>query len=207
MIDYDLELNCSPPNKSNVLITLNELLLQNARNGRTTVLIVDEAQNLSWELLEEIRLLGNLENRAGKLLQIILAGQPEFDRVLDDRNCRQLKQRITLRCTLQPFEDADTANYINTRLEKAGMPNQKVIPAEVIAEVHLRSQGIPRVINAISDNLLLTAFALTEKTVTTDMLDEVCEDMRLDWPGRRVRREAVYEEDAFPHKALSRRRQ
>jgi general secretion pathway protein A len=185
MMAYDLDLQCPRTSKAEVLIALNQVLIENSNSGRTTVLIVDEAHNLEWDVLEEIRLLGNLENRGGKLLQIILAGQPEFDRKLDAPTLRQLKQRIALRCTLQPFTREEAIEYISTRLEKVGMPEQTVFPAEVLAEVHTRSQGIPRLINAICDNLLLTAFALECKATTITMLNEVCDDMRLEWPGRR----------------------
>ena len=188
MIAYDLDLRCSHKSKTEVLFALNHLLLQQATEGRTTVLIVDEAHNLEWDVLEEIRLLGNLENpRMGKLLQIILAGQPELDRKLDAPNLRQLKQRIVLRCNLMPFTPDDTTEYISSRLRKAGMPDQEVFSPELVSEIHERSQGIPRVINAICDNLLLTAFAMESKTTNVDMLDEVCADMRLEWPGRRIR--------------------
>ena len=94
---------------------------EQAQEGRTTVLIVDEAHNLEWEVLEEIRLLGNLENRRGKLIQVVFAGQPELDRKLDAPNLRQLKQRIVLRCSLEPFDLAQTTEYINTRMAKGGM--------------------------------------------------------------------------------------
>ena len=187
MIAYDLDLHCSRTSKTEVLFALNALLLQQANEGRTTVLIVDEAHNLSWEVLEEIRMLGNLETRSGKLLQIILAGQPELDRKLEAPDLRQLKQRIVLRCTLQPFNQSDTASYINARMERAGMPGQTVFSPDLMAEIHQRSQGIPRVINAMCDNLLLTSFAMESHVATLPMLDEVCQDMRLEWPGRRVR--------------------
>jgi general secretion pathway protein A len=185
MIAYDLELQCNPNSKTEVLFALNQLLLQQASMNSTAALIIDEAHNLEWEVLEEVRLLGNLESRHGKLLQIILAGQPEFDRKLDAPNLRQLKQRIVLRCGLNPFEEHETIQYITSRLEKAGMSDQSVFPPEVLSEVFRRSQGIPRLINALCDNLLLTAFALESRVTTTDMLDEICHDMRLEWPGKR----------------------
>src|SRR5436190_16864640 len=147
MMAYDFDLRCARTSKTEVLFALNQMLIDRANQGRNTVLIVDEAHNLEWEVLEEIRLLGNLENRRGKLLQIILAGQPELDRKLDAPNLRQLKQRIVLRCALQPFTLAETTEYMNTRLEKAGMPNQQIFTPEITAEIHSRSQGIPRVIN------------------------------------------------------------
>ena len=194
MIAYDLDLPCPRTSKTEVLFALNQLLVEQAQEGRTVVLIVDEAHNLEWDVLEEIRLLGNLENRNGKLLQIILAGQPELDRKLDAPNLRQLKQRIVLRCNLQPFTLRDAMEYMESRLEIAGMPKQEIFSEEMMAEIHLRSQGIPRLINAICDNLLLTAFAQESKVSTVDMLDEVCKDMRLEWPGsRRIRARATEE--------------
>jgi len=186
MIAYDLDLRCARNSKTEVLIALNQLLIRNTNEGRTTALILDEAHNLEWDVLEEVRLLGNLESRRGKLLQIVLAGQPEFDRKLDAPSLRQLKQRIALRCTLKPFQEPETTEYISTRLGKAGMSEQTVFPPELIAEIHVRSQGIPRLINAICDNLLLTAFAMESRQATLAMLEEVTEDMRLDWPGRRI---------------------
>src|SRR3984893_17045558 len=155
MIAYDLDLRCTRTSKTEVLFALNQLLLQQTQQARTTVLIVDEAHNLEWEVLEEIRLLGNLENRRGKLLQIILAGQPVLDRKLEAPNLRNLKQRIVLRCNLQPFTLRNAVEYIQSRLERAGMPEQNIFSEELMAEIHLRAQGIPRVINAICDNLLL----------------------------------------------------
>ncbi len=204
MIAYDLDLRCRDTSKTEVLFALNQLLLQVANEGRTTTLIVDEAHNLSWDVLEEIRLLGNLESRRGKLLQIVLAGQPELDRKLDAPNLRQLKQRIVLRCTLQPFREFESNEYIITRLEKAGMSQQTVFPPDVLAEIHMRSQGIPRVINGICDNLLLTAFAMESRICSVEMLDEVCDDMRLEWPGKR-RRRVQTAEDAFRQAQLLQR--
>lgn len=197
MIAYDLNLPCARTSKTEVLFALNQMLVEQAQDGRTVVLLVDEAHNLEWEVLEEIRLLGNLENRNGKLLQIILSGQPELDRKLDAPNLRQLKQRIVLRCNLQPFTLRDAVEYIESRLAKAGMAEQRVFSEELMAEIHLRSQGIPRVINAICDNLLLTAFALERHACTVEMLDEVCRDMRLEWPGSRRLRNRLPEEAAF----------
>lgn len=191
MIAYDLNLPCTRTSKTDVLFALNQMLVEQAQQGRTTVLIVDESHNLEWEVLEEIRLLGNLENRNGKLLQIILAGQPELDRKLDAPNLRQLKQRIVLRCNLTPFSLRDAVEYMESRLDRAGMPNQTVFSEELMAEIHSRTQGIPRIINAICDNLLLTAFALEQRECTVAMLDEVCRDMRLEYPGsRRLQRVA-----------------
>jgi general secretion pathway protein A len=183
MMAFDFDLQCDRKSKPEVLFALNSLLIQQAERGRTTALIVDEAHNLDWEVLEEIRLLGNLENRHGKLLQIILAGQPELDRKLDASNLRQLKQRIVLRCTLDPLSPDEVIGYIDTRLARAGMPNQTVFPLDVLDEIYVRSRGIPRLINLLCDNLLITAFAMEQRTTTLQMLDEVCRDLRVEWPG------------------------
>jgi general secretion pathway protein A len=190
MIAYDFDLRCSRTSKTEVLFALNAMLLERANQNQTTALIVDEAQNLDWSVLEEIRLLGNLENRRGKLMQIVLAGQPELDRKLEDREFRQLKQRIALRCHLRPFTEEETAQYIATRLARAGMREQTVFPLEILAEIHRRTQGIPRLINSLCDNLMLTAFAMESKVASLEMLDEVSKDLRLDWPGNRFYAEA-----------------
>jgi general secretion pathway protein A len=194
MIAYDLNLPCQRTSKTEVLFALNQLLVEQAQLGRTVVLIVDEAHNLEWEVLEEIRLLGNLENRNGKLLQIILAGQPELDRKLDAPNLRQLKQRIVLRCNLRPFTLRDAVEYIQTRMEKAGMSSQTVFSEDLMAEIHLRAQGTPRLINAICDNMLLSAFADEKKVCTKEMLDEISQDLRLEWPGSRRSRSRMPDE-------------
>src|ERR1700674_495514 len=144
MIAYDLNLPCSRISKTEVLFALTQVLVEQAQDGRTVVLIVDESHNLEWEVLEEIRLLGNLENRNGKLLQIVLAGQPEFDRKLDAPNLRQLKQRIVLRCNLRAFTLRDAVEYMESRLEIAGRANQTLLSEELMDEIHLRGQGIPR---------------------------------------------------------------
>jgi general secretion pathway protein A len=206
MMAYDFNLNCDRKSKTSVLFALNEMLIEQANKGRTCVLIVDEAHNLEWDVLEEIRLLGNIENRSGKLMQIILAGQPELDRKLDAPNLRQLKQRIVLRCSLNPLDPAETTAYIQARLEQAGMPNQKVFSPELLEEINRRSRGVPRLINLICDNLLVTSFAMERKTATAEMLDEVCQDLRIEWPGANRGRgrsrysmaEEQYPEESFP---------
>src|SRR5664280_1198933 len=189
LLAYDLDLRCNRLSKTEVLLSLNNMLLERAGAGRTTVLIVDEAHNLEWDVLEEIRLLGNLENRRGKLLQIILSGQPELDRKLEAPEFRQLKQRIALRCTLRGFTAEETAAYVDSRMARAGLKNQTIVSPRLLDEVHFRSLGIPRLINAICDNLLLTAFAMESRVVTLEMLDEVTTDMRLEYPGKNPFRE------------------
>jgi len=200
LLAYDLDLRCNRLSKTEVLLSLNNMLLDRAGAGRTTVLIVDEAHNLEWEVLEEIRLLGNLENRRGKLLQIILSGQQELDRKLEAPEYRQLKQRIALRCTLRGFTLEETVTYVNSRMARAGVKSQTIVSSRLLDEIHYRSQGIPRLINAIFDNLLLTAFAMESKVATMEMLDEVTTDMRLDYPGKNPFRP----DTSFPEQILRR---
>ena len=200
LLAYDLDLRCNRLSKTETLLSLNNMLLERANVGRTTVLIVDEAHNLEWDVLEEIRLLGNLENRKGKLLQIVIAGQEELDRKLDAPEFRQLKQRISLRCALQGFDLRETVAYVNSRMARAGLKGQTVISPQLMEELHYRSQGIPRVINAICDNLLLTAFAMESRVATLAMLDEVAADMRLEYPGQRPFRP----DTDFPQRTLRR---
>lgn len=206
MMAYDFDLKCDRKSKTDVLFTLNTLLLEQANRNRTCVLIVDEAHNLEWDVLEEIRLLGNLETRQGKLLQIILSGQPELDRKLDAPNLRQLKQRIVLRCSLNPLTPDEAVAYVETRLLRAGMRNQQVFSRELLEEIHRRARGIPRVINLICDNLLVTSFAMEQRAATLEMLDEVCEDLRLEWPGssreRRGRGRYDTSEEPYPQVSL-----
>jgi general secretion pathway protein A len=184
MVSYDFGLKGNPRSKTETLVALNEMLLERAASGRTTALIIDEAHNFGWDVLEEIRLLGNLENRRGKLMQIVIAGQQELDQKLEQPEFRQLKQRISLRCALRGFELDETEDYIHSRMARAGVQNQTIIPREIVGEIHKRAQGIPRLINGICDNLLLTAFAMESKVATLEMLDEVTADMRLEPPKR-----------------------
>ena len=180
LLAYDFDLRCNRASKTEVLLALNTLLMERAAVGRTTVLLIDEAHNLATDVLEEVRLLGNFENRRGKLLQIILAGQPELDRKLDAPEFRQLKQRVALRCTLRAFDASQSAAYIDARMERAGLKNQTVFSPELMLAIHQRAQGLPRLINLIADNLLLTCFAMETRTATLETLEEVSADLRLD---------------------------
>ena len=182
MLAYDFALPCIRFSKTEVLFSLNNMLLDRAKTGKTSVLIVDEAHNLEWDVLEEIRLLGNLENRDGKLMQIILAGQPELDAKLDAPQYRQLKQRIALRYSLRALEAGETAQYVVSRLAHAGLPDQKIFQPDVLVTIHRIAGGIPRVINLICDNVLLIAFASNSRVVTREMVEEVSADLRLEAP-------------------------
>src|SRR5689334_11157109 len=144
-----------PParSKSEALLTLNDYLISRHKRGLTTVLIVDEAQHLSWEVLEEIRLLTNLETTQEKLLQIILIGQPELDEKLDSMNLRQLKQRVAFRCRLEPLTQLECRDYVVRRLQRAGAGANAwtIFPDPVIARIYQHSRGIPRLVNTICE--------------------------------------------------------
>jgi hypothetical protein len=129
--------------------------------------------------LEEIRLLTNLETASEKLLQIVLAGQPELSVKLNSPDLRQLKQRIGLRCNLDPLTMEETREYIDTRLEIAGLSQQQIFSEPTIAEIYRLSGGIPRLINTICDNSLLNAYASDSKTVGMDIIQEVSGDLEL----------------------------
>jgi general secretion pathway protein A len=176
----DFEIPCESRLKSHVLLKLNQWLLDRYRAGKTTVLIVDEAQNLSDQMLEEIRLLTNLETSREKLLQIVLSGQPELDEKLKRPQLRQLRQRIVLRCRTVPLTLAETYTYINERLRIAGANGQPVFSNEAIGAVHHYSQGIPRVVNLLCEHSLINSFAEEIKPVPAPIVEEIAREFELD---------------------------
>lgn len=178
----DFGLSVSGKNKGELLRDFREFLTSRMENRLTTVLIVDEAHHLSEDLLEEIRLLSNLETNDTKLLQIVLIGQPELDEKLDSHSLRQLKQRIALRTHLAPLDIEETADYIGRRLQIAGADSQcdPIFPIESILVVHNYSRGLPRLINTICENGLIAAYAQQSMTVTRSMIESVAKEFRLD---------------------------
>jgi type II secretory pathway predicted ATPase ExeA len=176
----DLGLPYSGRNKTEMLLDLNRFLIQRHARGLITALVVDEAQALRSELLEEIRLLTNLETSQQKLLQIVLLGQPELEIVLDSPELRQLKQRVSLRCQLQPLDEPLTHAYILSRLERAGAPPEPpIFTEEALAKIYEYSRGIPRIINNLCENSMVNAFANELRQVTGDMITDVAADFRL----------------------------
>lgn len=165
--------------KSALLLEANRRLIERHAAGQCTVLIIDEAQNLRTDVLEEVRLLTNLETSHGKLLQIILAGQPEFDRKLDQPELRQLKQRVSLRFRLQPLNPEQTSDYILWRLQAAGDGNRTIFGGEAAGRVFQYSKGIPRLINTLCDNAMLSAYALGQPEVSANLVDEAAADLCL----------------------------
>jgi type II secretory pathway predicted ATPase ExeA len=166
--------------KDELILSLSSFLMQRHERKQTTLLVVDEAHYLSPELLEEVRLLTNLETAQQKLLQIVLAGQPELDQKLDSFELRQLKQRVSLRCNLGPLNLAETRGYIQRRLEIAGAPKEAAIfSEEATAAVFRHAKGFPRLINTICENALLSGYARRAPVVTPDMVEEAAADLRV----------------------------
>jgi general secretion pathway protein A len=179
----DLGLETSTKTKSDLLLELGKFLINRHQQRLTTVLVVDEAHHLSTEVLEEIRLLTNLETAQAKLLQILLVGQPELDEKLDLVELRQLKQRIALRARLEPLSREETGGYIEGRLQMAGAKDpahaNALFPSDTIAEIYRHSRGIPRLINTICENALITAYARQLRSVPVEIVDEVAREFRL----------------------------
>lgn len=177
----DFGLPASGKNKAEMLFELSQYLVSRNARQMTTVLIVDEAHHLSKELLEEIRLLSNLETYDDKLLQIVLVGQPELDEKLDSVGLRQLKQRIALRTQLGPLTLEETQRYILHRLQVAGSDVDRVtlFPETTVEKIFGYSTGFPRLINTVCENALITAYARQEQSVTPEMIDEVAREFRL----------------------------
>ena len=165
--------------KAALLEELENVLRARRSRGEITALVVDEAQSMSHDLLEEIRLLGNIETMEEKLLPIVLVGQPDLGARLEEHNLRQLKQRVALRCQITPFDLVETATYIATRIQKAGGIAIRLFTREAVVVIHERSAGIPRTINVICDNALVHGVALGRQPVGQDIVADVCRDFAL----------------------------
>lgn len=176
----DFGLATETRDKGQMLQRLNHWLLDRYRDGETAVLVIDEAQNLSLELLEEIRLLTNLETSTEKLLQIILCGQPELELKLREPNLRQLRQRITLRCRTHPLTLADTSAYIAQRLRIAGANGDLIFSPEAVNKVFEYSQGIPRVINLLCEHALISGFVDRQQPIAPETINTVAREFELD---------------------------
>lgn len=175
----DFGIACDTRLKSQVLIRLNQWLLERYRAGETAVLIVDEAQNLSPQVLEEIRLLTNLETATEKLLQIVLSGQPELEQKLNQPGLRQLRQRITLRCRTYPLTMEETSGYIQERLRVAGSDGASIFSPEAVEAAHRYARGIPRVVNLLCEHALISAFVDQKRPVQVGTIDEVAREFDL----------------------------
>jgi general secretion pathway protein A len=165
--------------KAAFLTELEAGLRERRARGQLTALVIDEAQSLSGELLEEIRLLANNETATERLLSLVLAGQPELRARLNERELRQFKQRVTLRCELTPFTQQETAAYIASRIQTAGGDAARLFTREAVMLIHERARGIARTISVLCDNALLTGFGMGRQPVTYDMVMEVARDFDL----------------------------
>lgn len=174
----DLDLDPAPK-RMEMFQQFNEFLLEQLKKGHTVSVLIDEAQNLNEEALESVRLLSNLETDREKLLQIVLVGQPELDAKLNSRALRQLKQRVSLWCRLERLSKSDTEAYIAHRLSIAGYKGSQLFTEGAWQVIWEQSRGIPRLINTVCDNALVTAFAMSKTTVTPDIIHEAVRDLRL----------------------------
>jgi general secretion pathway protein A len=165
--------------KTVLLDGLESILRERRNRGEITALVVDEGQSLSDELLEEIRLLANIETPEEKLLPLVLAGQPELSARLEEPGLRQFKQRVALRCEITPFGLSETAAYIASRIRTAGGVPSKLFTREAVSLIHDHSGGIPRTVSVICDNALVTGMAVERQPVDRAMVLEVCRDFLL----------------------------
>jgi len=165
--------------KAAMLRSLGNVLMSRHSQGLRTVLVVDEAHLLPHHLLEEIRLLSNFETNREKLLQIVLCGQPELHDLLSQPELRQLKQRVSLKCAIKMLNRHETGEYICWRLRVAGCANENLFEAEAVRLVHRFSGGIPRIINNICDNALLTGFSQGNVRITAAIVNDVVEELDL----------------------------
>jgi len=191
--------------KGEVLQDLRKHLIARHEKNSTNMIVVDDAQGLSIKLLEEIRLLTNLETEQEKLLQILLVGQPELDEKLDSFELRQLRQRIALRSHLEPLDLEETGGYIRHRLQLAGAPAEAcdLFAEETIARIYRHSRGVARLINTVCESALVTAFARQLTSVPPEIIDEVAHDLRLGVassprPERRKNNDVVLEAHRDP---------
>lgn len=186
LILTDLGLQGSAEDKLEMIGRLNEYLLEQDKKGHIVALLIDEAQDLSLQILEELRLLTNLEADKKKLLQIALIGQPELERKLDEPELRQLNQRVALRCRLAPLAANEVGSYIDSRLHAVAQRSKDLFEREAVEKIGLYSNGIPRLINIICNNALLISDAAAKSKIDEKMIDEVAADLLLDQSGGEI---------------------
>ena len=177
MIKFGVD--CQSSLKSRQLNALQETLGRNRADGRPSLLIVDEAQRLPTELLEEIRLLLNMETPREKLLEIIVSGQPELGDILSRPDMRQLKQRVSSMCKLKALSLEELREYLHHRLTQAGLPRQTLFSEECIQLIYDYTHGIPRLVNSLCNGALQTGFAMQQREITAAILDEAARDLEL----------------------------
>ncbi len=176
----EFEIACESRSKSQQLMRLNHWLLERHHAGETAVLIIDEAQNLTYPVMEEIRLLTNLETSTDKLLQIVLSGQPELDEKLKLPQLRQLRQRISVRCKTSPLTNEQAHEYVAERLRIAGANGQPIFSAKAIDVIQKYAHGIPRVINLLCEHALTGAYVEEQRPIEPPLVDEIAREFQLD---------------------------
>ncbi|MGB7435554.1 MAG: AAA family ATPase [Candidatus Acidiferrum sp.] len=176
----EFDIACESKSKSQQLMKLNHWLLDRYRAGETVVLIIDEAQNLTFPVLEEVRLLTNLETSTEKLLQIVLSGQPELEEKLKLPQLRQLRQRIMLRCRTEPLSKEETVQYVHERLKTAGAGHEPIFSPKALEVIHLYSLGIPRVVNLLCEHSLVNAFVENQRPIEAKIVEDVAREFQLD---------------------------
>jgi general secretion pathway protein A len=194
----DFGIRCESRSKGALLMQLNRWLLERHHAGEPAVLVVDEAQNLSSEVLEEIRLLTNMETCTEKLLQIVLSGQPELEAKLQHPLLRQLRQRITLHCRTSRLSLEETHGYITQRLSIAGANGKEYFSPEAIERVYNNAEGIPRLINVLCDSALVSAFVDNQLPVLPHVIDDVGREFRMSSQIASIQRADAMSDENFP---------
>lgn len=203
-INQDFGIESKSISKKELVDALNAFLLGVLKKGDNAVLIIDEAQNLTPECLEEVRMLSNLETDRDKLLQIILVGQPELRKKLELERLKQLNQRIALRYHLEPFDPKEAKAYILHRLKIAGGDDKVFFTQQALDKVHEFSQGTPRLINLLCDKVLLAAFVADTKTVSNQIVDAAIKELRGDnFPS--VKKAVIFNNNRFSKDDIIRR--
>lgn len=179
----ELRLSIKRVGRLHKIHALNQLLMDQLASAGTVALLIDEAQNLGEEVLENLRLLSNLETPAEKLLQIVLVGQPELESKLARPELRQVKQRIAIQCRLERLDDEEVGLYINYRLNTIGYTRHQLFTPDAVQEIAYYSKGFPRLINILCDNALLIAYATSQKSVTGEIIEEAANDLRFELRG------------------------
>lgn len=175
----DFGVTCDSSRKGEVIQALHEWLLQRSMEGDTPVIIIDEAQTVPVETLDELRLLLNLESSHGKLVQIVLAGQPELEEKMRRMELRQLRQRVMFRCHLPLLSAVETSAYIQSRLANAGCTESRLFPEETVAVIYGYSKGTPRAINLLGEHALINAYAEQKRTISPEDIVHIASDFDL----------------------------
>ncbi len=163
---------------------LYEVLIEAFKQGNTVVLVIDEAQNMPLDTLENLRMLSNLETSREKLIQIVLIGQPEFEEQLKDDRLRQLRQRLAIKSTILPLTEKESLEYIRYRLQKAGAAASSIFSRPALSSIIKKAKGVPRIINVLCDNSLITGFGYRKEHINRAIVKEIIRDFEgLKWPS------------------------